>query len=104
MPLTVHGSVVANQVLLRLDGELLASTVDLVLAAVDHAILTGHREVVVDLTDVSRLDPDGLRSLADGHDALSRLRGALTVRGSGAAVGAVGGSTDGADLDPVGGQ
>src|SRR3954454_24643314 len=104
MSLTVHGSVVANQLVLTLEGELLPSTADLVLVAVDHAILTEHREVVVDLTGVSRLDPAGLRWLADGHDALARLRGGLTVRCSGVVFGALWGSADLAELDAVAGQ
>jgi len=73
--------------LLRLRGDLVASTSDWLLLAVDHAILTGRRDVVVDLAAVTRMDEEGAEALDEARAALQWVGGTMALRNEPAPAG-----------------
>src|SRR3954447_423681 len=76
--------------LLRLRGDLVASTSDWLLLAVDHAILTGRRDVVVGLAAVTRMDEEGAEALDEARAALQWVGGTMALRDEPAPAGTAG--------------
>lgn len=65
---------------LHLSGPLEPRTVDWCLDAVESALLDGHHELVVDASEVSLLDPEGLEALDDALAAVTQCGGSLRIR------------------------
>lgn len=70
-----------NSALIKLEGEMVAGSIDELREKMKKKINNGIRAVIMDMTEVKTIDSTGIGFLAASHNSLTKVGGTLSVIG-----------------------